>query len=150
MRALFLSLAVICWQFSAVALVAVAAEDKPSTKVEGTFVIPKEVPSFEGRLVEIRLYKHDPRIADKAADLVERVEIKDFSHAQGKETKKDFAIGANGTLEPKMGYYVTLFILQKEQRTHIGECEHSKKDLCKVLTNGEPSKISLKVREVKK
>lgn len=150
MRALSLSFAVICLLFSAFALVGVAAGDKPSTRVEGTFVIPKEVPSFEDRLVEIRLYKHDPRIADTAADLVEKVEIKDFSHTQGKETKKDFAIGAKGTLEPKMGYYVTLFILQKEKRTHIGECEHSKKDLCKVLTQGEPSKIGLKVREVKK
>lgn len=148
MRMLFRSFAAICWLFSAVALVAVAAEDKPSTKVEGTFVIPKEVPSFEGRLVEIHLFKYDPQIADKAADLVERVEIKDFSHTQGKVTKKDFAIGAKGTLEPEMSYYVTLFILQKEQRTHIGKCEHSKQFLCEVLTNGAPSRISLNVREV--
>jgi hypothetical protein len=125
-----------------------AGEDK-TTKVEGAFVIPKEVSSFEGRLVEIRLYKHDPRIAGKAAELIEKVEIKDFAHVEGKETKKEFTIGSKGKLEPKMGYYVTFFILEKERRTHIGECEHRPKDLCKVLTNGEPNKIGLKVREVK-
>lgn len=132
-----------------VVLGTVAAQDRPSTKVEGTFVIPKEVASFNGRLVEIRLYKHDPRIADKAADLVEKVEFKDFGHVQGKETKKDFTIGAKGTLEPAMGYYVTFFILREGRRTHIGECAHSKNNLCKVLTKGQPNKIRVQVREVR-
>jgi hypothetical protein len=149
MRALILSLRVMAIG-CLFTLVAVAAEGEPSTKVEGAFVIPKELASFEGRVVEIRLYKHDPRLADAPANLVEKVEIKDFAHTEGKETKKDFVIGAKGVLEPKMGYYVTLFVLQNEKRTHIGECEHSKKDLCKVLTKGAPSKISMKVREVKK
>lgn len=150
MRALPLSLAAICLFISAFSVLATAAEDTPSSKVDGTFFIPKEVPSFDNRLVEIRLYKYDPRIADKGADLVEKIEIKDFSHAQGKETKKDFVVGAKGELEPKMGYYVTLFVLQNQQRTHIGECQHSPRDLCKVLTNGEPNRIHLKVREVNK
>jgi hypothetical protein len=30
----------------------------------------------------------DPRIADKPADLVEKVEVKDFAHTQGKETTR--------------------------------------------------------------
>jgi hypothetical protein len=150
MRAVFLGVAVVCWLGSASVVVAVAGGGKTSTKVEGTLVVPKEMPSFTDRLVEIRLYKYDPQLADAAADLVELLEIKDFSHTQGQETRKGFTIGTKGTLEPKMGYYVTLFILQNGKRTHIGECEHSKKDLCRVLTKGEPDKISLKVREVKK
>jgi hypothetical protein len=124
------------------------AGEKKSTRVEGSMVLPKEVATFEKRVVEIRLYKYDPRIAGKAADLVEKVEFKDFSHTLGTETKKGFVIGAKGMLEPKMGYYLTLFILEGGKRTHIGECEHVK-SLCKVLTDGSPDKVSLKVRAVK-
>src|SRR5262245_14275877 len=89
----------------------VRADDKDATRVEGTFTVPKEVASFQGRVVEIRLYKYDPRIADQAADLVEKVEIKDFAHTQGQEKKKDFVIGANGKREPQRSYYLTLFLL---------------------------------------
>jgi RNA polymerase sigma factor (sigma-70 family) len=126
-----------------------AEEKKETTRVEGTVVIPKEVASFEGRVLEIRLYKHDPRIADKGADLVEKIEAKDFAHTQGKETKKEFVIGAKNDLEPKLGYYVTLFVLEKDQRTHLGESAPGKGP-CMVLTQGNPNKVSLTVREVKK
>src|SRR5262249_10871722 len=95
---------------------AAAEEKKDTARVEGMVIIPKEVASFEGRVLEIRLYKHDPRIADQGADLVEKIEIKDFAHVQGKETKKDFIIGAKDNLEPKLGYYVTLFILEQGRR----------------------------------
>jgi hypothetical protein len=126
-----------------------AEEKKETARVEGTVIIPKEVASFEGRVLEIRLYKHDPRIADMPADLVEKIEIKDFAHSRGKETTKEFVIGAKDNLEPKLGYYVTLFILEQGQRTHIGECADGKGP-CKVLTQGQPNKVSLTVREVKK
>lgn len=129
----------------------VAAQDAPLTaKVEGVFVLPKDLASFEGRLVEVRLYKYDPRIAGKAADLVEKLDLKGFAHTQGNETKKEFVVGAKNTLEPKMGYYVTLFVLDGAKRTHIGECEHSKNNLCRVLTDKHPNKISMTLREVKK
>jgi hypothetical protein len=127
---------------------ALPAGEKKSTRVEGTVVVPKEVPSFGKRLVEIRLYRYDPRIADKAADLVEKVELKGFDHTAGKETKKNFVIGAKGALEPGMNYYLTLFLLEGGRRTHIGECQHAR-GLCKVLTGGNPSKVVLKVRPVK-
>ena len=150
MRALLLALTAAAFCLSLASGLVEATQDKQTTKVEGTFIIPQDIASFDGRVVEIRLYRHDPRIADKPADLVEKVDLTDFSHAKGKETRKDFTIGAKGNLDPKMGYYVTLFILQKDKRTHIGECEHSKRDLCKVLTNGEPNKITMNVREVRK
>jgi hypothetical protein len=101
-------------------------------------------------VLEVRLYQHDPRIAGKNADLVELVEVKDLAHTQGTETKKTFVLGAKANLEPKLGYYVTVFVLEGKQRTHIGECEHAKKNLCRVLTDGQPNKISLILREVKK
>jgi hypothetical protein len=128
-----------------------AADDAPTTKVEGTLIIPKDTASFKGRVVEVRLYEYDPRIADKAADLVEKVELKDFAHAQGTETKKEFVVGAKGVLNQMRSYYVTLFVLDdKGQRTHMGEGEHSKNNLCKVLTNGQPAKITMNVKELKK
>ena len=125
-------------------------DKKNSAKVEGVFVIPKEVASFDGRLVEIRLYQYDPRIAGKAADLVEKVEFRDFSHTAGKETKKEFVIGAKADVDPKRSYYVTFFILEKEKRTHMGKCDHDKDGIGKVLTNGQPKIVSIKVAEIKR
>lgn len=125
-------------------------DNRDSTKVEGTFVISKVVASFQSRLVEIRLYKHDPRMADRSADLVEKVELKNFSHTIGKETKKDFMIGTKGELDSKMGYYVTFFILDGDKRTHMGKCEHDKKGIGTVLTYGQPRKIAIEVNEIKR
>jgi hypothetical protein len=124
------------------------SEDKGSTRVQGTFVIPKEVASFEGRRVEIRLYKYDSRLADRPADLVEKVELKDFSHTTGKETRKEFVIGAQGELDSRMAYYVTLFILDGDKRTHMGRCVHDKKGIGSVLTHGQPNAITLEVSEI--
>lgn len=113
------------------------------TKVTGLLVVPKEMASFEGRVVEIQLFK----IADKAADLVEKVELQDFSHKQGTETKKDFVIGAKARLEKEMKYYLTVFLLKDGQRTHIGEVPG--KFLCTVLTKGQPREVTLKIRPVR-
>ena len=78
-----------------------------------------------------------------------KLEIKDLSHVQGQETKKDFVLGAKDKLEPTAGYYVTVFILQGEKRTHIGDSAQANGGLRKVLTQGNPSKVSFKIRAVK-
>jgi hypothetical protein len=127
-----------------------SGEKQGSTRVEGLLVVPAEVPSFAGRVVEIRLYKFDLRLADKAADLVEKLEIKDFSHQTGTETKRGFVIGDKRKLEARMSYYLTLFLLDQGKRTHIGECRHARGNLCRVLTDGNPSRVTLDVRPVKK
>jgi hypothetical protein len=98
------------------------AGGQQTARVEGTFVIPKEAAAFAGRLVEIRLYRYDPHLADAAADLVEKVEFKNFAHTAGKETKKEFVVGAKAALDPKLRYYLTLFVLENGKRTHLGEC----------------------------
>lgn len=127
------------------------SQDKMDTcKVVGTLIIPEKVASFESRLVEIRLYKYDPRLAEVAADLVEKVEFKDFSHTTGKATKKEFVIGAKAKLEPMRSYYVTCFIVDKGKRTHMGKCVHDMQGIGKVLTNGQPNKITIEVHELKK
>ena len=122
-------------------------EDKDTSKVTGTFVLPKELDSFDGRVVEILLFKIHPLLADAPADQVEKVEFKDFTHTKGTETKKVFVIGAKAKLENDKKYYITLFILKDGKRTHMGEVPG--KFLCTVLTNGEPNKVTLNVKAVR-
>jgi hypothetical protein len=129
------------------------ADDKKedtSTKVTGVAVFPKDLPSFDGRVLELRLYAADPRVADKAAELVELVEVKEFKHVTGAETRKEFVIGAKGELKPTMRYYVTAFVLGGKDRTHIGLADHVKEPLNKVLTDGNPREVTIRFREVKK
>ena len=125
-------------------------KDDTSTKVTGTVIVPKEVPSFDGRVLELRLYAYDPRIADKAATLVEKVDVKGFTHVEGKETKKAFVIGAKGELKPNTKYYVTAFVLKGEDRTHIGQADHVKVPLNKVLTDGNPRTVTIRFKEIGK
>lgn len=145
-------------RFSALAILVLAlsaarADDKKpdtSTKVTGTAIIPKNASSFDGRVLELRLYAYDPRIADKAADLVEKVEVKDFAHETGKETKKAFTIGAKGELKANTKYYVTAFVLAGDKRTHIGQADHVKEPFNKVITDGNPRAITIRFREIGK
>jgi hypothetical protein len=128
-----------------------AAADRHVTgetaKVTGAFIVPKEVASFDGRTVEIQLYKIHPMLADKAADLVDTVQIPNFAHTGGTETKTEFTIGAKAKLETDMKYYITLFILKDGQRTHMGQVPG--KFLCTVLTQGEPNQVALTVSQVR-
>lgn len=122
-------------------------KDEPATKVSGTLIVPKEVASFEGRVVELRLYSIDKRLADKAADLIEKLEIKDVTHEIGKETKKEFVIGAKGgPVVANNRYYVTAFVLKGEARTHIGQADHVKEPFNKVLTDGNPDKVTIRFK----
>jgi hypothetical protein len=129
------------------------AEDKKddgTTRVTGTAIVPKEVPSFEGRVLELRLYAIDKNAADKKADLIEKVEIKDFTHVAGKETKKEFAIGTKGERKENTRYYITAFVLKGEDRTHIGQADHVKTPLNKVLTDGNPREITIRFQDIGK
>jgi hypothetical protein len=117
-------------------------------------VIPADTPSIKGSTVDIRLYEYHPMIADKAATLVDQVQIKNFAHTKGKETKTAFSIGQKPgrKIDQRMQYYVTLFIHSgdptKTPRTHMGKPANGK-FLCKVLTAGNPRKIVMKVSPVK-
>ena len=125
-------------------------KDDKTTRVTGTVVVPGEVPSFDGRVLELRLYAIEKNSADKKADLVEKVEIKDFTHFAGKETKKEFTIGAKGELKENTRYYITAFVLKGEDRTHIGQADHVKVPLNKVLTDGNPREITIRFKEIGK
>ncbi len=135
----------------ALAVSAPAADEKDTTtKVTGTVVIPKEVASFDGRVVELRLYSIAKNVADKKADLIEKIELKDFTHTTGKETKKEFSLGAKGTLDANNRYYLTAFVLKGDDRTHIGQSDHVKEPFNKVLTDGNPREVTIRFKEVGK
>jgi hypothetical protein len=125
-------------------------KDDTTTKVTGKVIIPKDVGTFSKLKLELRLYAYDPRIADKAADLVDTFEVKDFSHEAGKETAKEFTIGAKGELKPDTKYYVTAFVLDGDKRTHMGQADHVKEPFNKVITDGNPREITVRFKEVGK
>ncbi len=130
-----------------------AADDKKedaTTKVSGKVIIPKDVGTFSKLTLELRLYAYDPRIADRAADLVDTFEVKDFAHETGKETSKEFTIGAKGQLQPNTKYYVTAFVLDGQTRTQMGQADHVKEPFNKVLTDGNPRQITIRFKEVGK
>lgn len=150
MRRLIGSIAVLACLASALPRPAAAADDvieDDTARVTGTLVLPADLDSFAGRCLEIRLYKIHPLLADAPADLVDLVEMKDFGHEQGTETRQAFEIGGRAALEPDKRYYITCFVLDGEARTHIGETPE--KDLCKVLTQGHPREVTLAGRPVR-
>ena len=125
------------------------ADDKndKSTKVTATVKLPKELASFTGRTLELRLYEYDPLLADVSADLVEKIAKAKFSHSKGKPTELKIEIGANQQIKPRRNYYLTTFILEGPKRTHIGE-KDGKRGLCKVITDGHPRKVKIIIRAV--
>lgn len=145
------ALAALCALALAVCARADDKKEEPSTKVTGTLIVPKDVASFEGRVIDLRLYSIDKRIADKGADLIEKLEIKDVTHETGKETKREFVLGAKGgPLVANNRYYVTAFVLKGEARTHIGQADHVKEPFNKVLTDGNPDKVTIRFKELGK
>ena len=128
----------------------VSADDRKdeSTRVAATVTVPKELASFAGRVLELRLYEYDPLLADASADLVEKIAQADFSHSKGKPTVTKVEIGAKGKIKPRRAYYLTVFVLDGKQRTHIGERD-GKRGLCKVITDGHPRQVSIMVRSVR-
>ncbi|MGA0846185.1 MAG: hypothetical protein ACO3RV_06545 [Luteolibacter sp.] len=125
----------------------VAEEKAEKAMVSGTLVIPAELEAFEDRRLEIRLYRIHRFLADAPADLVDRVEIQPIAHVAGQESCQKFEIGGSVPLDEEMTYYITCFILDGDQRTHIGETED--KDLCRVLTDGRPRRVALRARAVR-
>lgn len=128
------------------------AEDKkadPVVEVKAKVVVPGKLASFKNRTLEVLLFRYDPRLADAAADQVDRYEIKDFAHTTGTDTVREFSIGKKEKIDPERRYYITLFILEGKTRTHIGECDHAR-GFAKVLNDGNPREVKATFREVKR
>ena len=122
-------------------------DDDKSTKVTGTFVVPKEQESFSKLTVRVELFEYDPKAADSRATTVDKVEIKNFQHATGKETVEKFEIGAKGALKEGRAYYLTVYVLDDDRRVSRGDLEHDK-GLGKVLTDGHPREVKAVARSV--
>ena len=121
--------------------------DDTSTRVAGTVEIPADVEGFTGRTLELQMYKIHPLLADAPADLVDTATIADFGHVRGALTRKTFEIGDGGRIEADKMYYLTCFVVDGGTRTHIGEPPD--KNLCKVLTLGNPRSASFILRPVR-
>jgi len=134
----------------AVALTATAADKPGSAKVTGAVITSKTVKNYSGLTLELRLYEYHPFIADKPADLVAKLNLKNYAHKAGKETKPRFTIGEDGKIKPGMSYYLTCFVIDaKDKRYLMGE-KDGKRGLCKVLTGGNPNKVNLILRDLRR
>lgn len=120
----------------------------PTAHVNGKVFIPKSLESFENLTLEIRLYKFNPLIADKAADLVEKKRWMKINHKKGSQSAIDFDLGQKATLDTRMHYYLTIFLLDGKKRTHIGEID-GKRGLNKVITNGKSKNLKIMLRAVR-
>lgn len=143
-----IAIAILTCAVCATAVRAPAADDVANNvRVTGTVALPDELESFVGRMLEIRMYKVDPLLADAPADLVDTVEVPDFCHEKGTETRKTFELGADAALELHKTYYLTCFVLDGGERTHMGEVPGQ--FMAKVLTNGAPREVTFQVRAVR-
>ena len=137
--------------------VAVAEEAAPalkdkanSSKVTGTVVTARSVKNYAGLTLELRLYEYHPFIADKPADLVAKLNMKNYAHKADKETKTNFTIGEDSKVKPGMSYYLTCFVIDAKGKRYLMGEKDAKRGLCKVLTGGNPKKVNLVLRDLRK
>ena len=133
----------------AVALTATAADKPGSAKVTGAVITSKTVKNYSGLTLELRLYEYHPFIADKPADLVAKLNLKNYGHKAGKETKTQFTIGEAGKIKPGMSYYLTCFVIDAKGKRYLMGEKDAKRGLCKVLTGGNPNKVKLILRDLR-
>jgi len=133
-----------------VAFSAIAAEKPYSEDFTGTVVTPKTVKDYAALTLEVRLYEYHPFIADKPADLVAKLNLKDYAHKAGKETKTQVKVGEAGTITAGMSYYLTCFVIDAKGKRYLMGEKDGKRGLCKVLTAGNPNKVNLILRDLRK
>jgi hypothetical protein len=124
---------------------AVSAPSQPSA-VSITVHAPAELATIVGQRLDARLYRFDPRLADAPATLVDSITVP-FTHRTGAATNAELTLGSDSEPAPRMGYYVTVFVLADGKRTHIGE-RNGEPGLMRVLDDGHPSDIHVVLRPV--
>lgn len=117
------------------------SKDNGISLVSGSITLPASLASIDSAVLDLRLYKYELYTADTRGELVDWVQSPAFSHQQGSTTERPFQIGTRQPPDPKQGYYLTFYILEEGYRTHIGQCRHNKRGLCKVLTQGQPAEV---------
>ena len=121
------------------------AADKP-----GTVIAPKAVKDITGLTLELRLYEYDPLLADAPADLVAKLRVKNLAHKEGKETKTKFTLAEGASIQPRRSYYLTCFVLDANGKRYLMGEKDGKRGLCKVLANGNPNKVTLILRDLRR
>jgi len=125
--------------------------DKPgSAKITGAVIAPKSVKNFSGLTLELRLYEYHPLIADKPADLIAKLEMKNHAHKKGKETKTTFTLADKRQINPRMSYYLTCFVIDANGKRYLMGEKDGKRGLCKMLTEGNPNKVKLILRDLRR
>lgn len=123
-------------------------KDSISSLVTGNITLPASLETIDRAVLDLRLYKYELYKADTRAEMVDWVQSPAFVHQQGSTTERPFQIGTQEPRDPQLGYYLTLYILEEGHRTHIGQCRHNKKGLCKVLTQGQPGEVEAVFRKL--
>ena len=139
--------------FLATALLAATAfaDDKPnSAKVTGTVIAPKAVKDIAGLTLELRLYEYDPMLAGGSATLVAKLRMNDVAHKKGKETKTKFTLAEGASIQPRRSYYLTCFVVDAKGKRYLMGEKDGKRGLCKVLANGNPNKVNLILRDLRR
>ena len=130
---------------------ALATEPADSSELTATLIIPQDVPSFAGLTLRVMLFEFDPFLADAPANKFDELEVQDFAHRTGTETKKTFFLGEKvngGKIRADRRYYlVTEIVDAAGKRTHYGDCTH-RKGLCSVLSGDSPKKVEVKLRKL--
>ncbi|KPK50543.1 MAG: hypothetical protein AMK72_01970 [Planctomycetes bacterium SM23_25] len=117
--------------------------------VTGAFIISDGIPSFEGYVLEIKLWQYNPLVADVSATLVGEHVVKGYRHTKGTETKTAFTLRPKDGVKNGMNYYVTAFVLDGGKRTHMGQRD-GRPGLCKVLAQGQPTTVQLIARDLRR
>ena len=129
---------------------AFAADKLGSAKVTGIVIAPKAVKDIAGLTLELRLYEYDPFLADAAADLVAKLRVRNLAHKKGKESKTKFTLAEGGSIQPRRSYYLTSFVIDAKGKRYLMGEKDGKRGLCKVLTGGNPNKVNLILRDLRK
>jgi len=59
-------------------------------------------------------------------------------------------VGDASTIKPGMSYYITCFVLDANGKRQLMGEKDGKRGLCKVLTAGNPKKVTLILRDLRK
>lgn len=117
--------------------------------VRGTITIAAGSTIEQGERIELKLFEFDPLLADVSAKLVDERSIDEIKHETGTATEIPFAMGGEYEVRKDRRYYITVFVVQGEARTHIGEIE-GKQGLNVVLQDGDRTPVHVVLRQLKK
>ncbi len=113
--------------------------------LQGTIKIPAASTLQEGQTVEIKFFEFDPMLADVSADLLDEKVLMNIQHETGVATEIPFTIGEAIEVDESRRYYITVFGMHGETRTHIGQTE-GERGLNVVLENGDRSPVHVILR----